>query len=121
MEPAGYDSKNNEYFILDDNRLYRRAPWKEGAVSPPKKKKSQTSRAGRKRKRIPNNSSIDSGEALAKVNETREWACVCISLGDWEKFVSGLKGSQDADEKALYEYLNGEVLPEIHRSEEVIT
>lgn len=119
MEPAGYDSKDNEYFILDDNRLYRRAPWKEAAASPPQKKKSQTSRVGRKRKRIPNSSSIDSGGALAKVNETREWACVCISLGDWEKFVSGLKGSKDTDEKALYEYLNGEVLPEIHRSEEL--
>ncbi|KAI5839988.1 hypothetical protein DFP73DRAFT_559762 [Morchella snyderi] len=119
MEPAGYDAEDNEYFILDDNRLYRRASWKEAAASPHKKKKSQTSRAGRKRKRIPNNSSIDSGEALSKVDETREWSCVCISLDDWEKFVSSLKGSKDADEKALYEYLDGDVLPEIRRSEEL--
>lgn len=118
VEPAGYDSNGNEYIILDDNRLYCRAPWKEVVVSPPRKKKSQISRAGRKRKRISNSSTIDSA-ATVKADVGRDWACVCTSLDDWEGFVSDLQGSKNGDEEALYEYLNGEVLPEIRRSEEL--
>lgn len=115
MDPVGFDCQENTYYILDDNRLYRRTPWKEVAM--PTKKKTQAYK-GRKRRRV-SAAVDDSDENQVEVDQGRKWSCICISLQDWEAFVMSLKPSKDQDESALYEYLKEDVLPEISRAEEV--
>lgn len=119
MDHCGYDRHENIYYILDDNRLYRRTPFKE-RVGPPRKKASPKQPKGRKRRRVSATAEEFDGKTLVDgVGEGTKWSCVCISLREWEPFVAGLKGSKDEDESALYKYLDKEVLPEIRRAEGV--
>lgn len=75
---------------------------------------------GRKRKRVSVTVEESDGDTLTdEVNEGMKWSCVCTTLQEWEPFVAGLKGSKDEDERALYKYLDSEVLPEIRRAEDV--
>lgn len=119
MDHCGYDRHENTYYILDDNRLYRRTPFKE-PVGPPKKKTPPKQPKGRKRRRVSAAAEESDGKTpIYGVGEGMKWSCVCITLREWEPFVAGLKGSKDEDESALYKYLDREVLPEIRRAEGV--
>lgn len=116
MDHCGYDRHGNTYYILDDNRLYRRTPFKE-AATPTRKKAQPKQHKGRKRRRV--SAATEEFDGNTKVDEGMKWSCICITLQEWEPFVAGLKGSKDEDESALYKYLNKEVLPEIRRAEDV--
>lgn len=119
MDHCGYDRHGNTYYILDDNRLYRRTPFKE-ATAPPRKKVQPKQPKGRKRKRV--SATVEQSTWSTPtdgVNEGMKWSCVCITLQEWEPFVAGLGSSKYEDESALYKYLDREVLPEIRRAEDV--
>lgn len=119
MDHCGYDKHGNIYYILDDNRLYRRTSPK--GVASLKKKAQPKQRKGRKRRRVSVTTAEESDDnsPIAEVDQTVKWSCVCITLQEWKTFVAGLKGSKDEDEKALCEYLDKEVLPEIQKAEDV--
>lgn len=119
MDHCGYDRHENIYYILDDNRLYRRSPSRE-APEPPRKKTQSKQPKGRKRRRVSTAAEESDGSTpINGADEGMKWSCICITLREWEPFVAGLKGSKDEDESALYKYLDREVLPEIRRAEGV--
>ncbi|KAI5855676.1 hypothetical protein BZA05DRAFT_389313 [Tricharina praecox] len=110
MEPAGYDRAGNTYYILDDNRLYRRTPWT--AEPPPPPKKSKAKRKAAKRRRV--STAEEDGEEERSIGGL--WSCVCVSLHDWTVFVSSFDNSKDVDEKALRAYLKEEVVPDLTKT-----
>lgn len=123
MDPCGYDSKDHTYYILDDNRLYRRGPLN---LNPPARKAKPKPKRRTKRRRVSTTSGDQKEEEEEEEEETAvpevpvtSWQCVCVSLQDWEGFVDGLKDSKGEDEKALRTYLGNEVLPELRKLEEV--
>lgn len=111
MEPCGFDRGGNTYYILDDNRLYRRTPWILDAddTQPVKKVKGASRRKAPKRRRV------EDEMAEEVVAELGAWSCVCVTLHDWTVFVNGLESSKDLDERALRGYLKEDVLPELTR------
>lgn len=120
MDHCGYDRYENAYYILDDNRLYRRTLSRE-VVAPVGKKAHPKQRKGQKRRRV-STATVEEPVLNAPTEESCQsmrWSCICITMQEWEVFVAGLKNSKDEDEKALCKYLDGEVLPEIRRAEDV--
>ena len=116
MEPCGFDQKGNTYYILDDNRLYRRTPWISNPddTAPPKKVKGASKRKAPKRRRV--STALDEEEGKqAEEQPLGVWSCVCVTPDDWNSFLCGFEDSKDPDEKALRGYLKDEVLPELTR------
>jgi hypothetical protein len=109
MEPCGYDRAGNTYYILDDNRLYRRTPWIH--ESQPAKKVKRAGRKGTKRRRVSTAAEEDVENVAAGV-----WSCVCVSLHDWTMFVNDFENSKDPDEKALWAHLKKDVMPVLKKS-----
>ncbi|KAF2842439.1 hypothetical protein M501DRAFT_417604 [Patellaria atrata CBS 101060] len=131
--PLGWDSDNNEYFVLDDNRLYRRTPaplpptpkGKPKSKSKPKKKGSRAS----KRRKVSNAvmESDDGEEAEDKEDSTvieqpeddgfggMKWEWIAITLDEYNAFVDSIKRSRDPNEKVLHKRLVESVLPIIEK------
>ncbi|KAF2002858.1 hypothetical protein P154DRAFT_392315, partial [Amniculicola lignicola CBS 123094] len=139
MEPLGWDIQERSLFVLDDNRLYRQTeppppapPAKTKAKA--KSKKSRSTRTSKRRKisspsqsEEPEEVGDDAAEdAAGQTNVAVEddgfggmkWECLCITLEDYEAYMSGIKRSRDANEKALYQRLEDEVLPDIRGAAE---
>ncbi|KAI9661512.1 MAG: hypothetical protein M1831_003034 [Alyxoria varia] len=132
IEPLGWDAKDRTYFVLDDNRLYRKADPKPGPVKPQKSKakakpKSRGSRAS-KRQRL-SNGKVASVEEESDNEETppeesadnglggATWECVAITLEEYNKVLESIR-SKNADEKILSQRIRNEVLPEIEKAAE---
>lgn len=116
MEPCGFDREGSTYYILDDNRLYRRTSWLGNDQSA---KKSKQKKKGTSKRRRTSAAVGDGGtdEAAAPDSSRRgAWSCVCVTLSDWIAFVDGLQSSKDADEMGLYAYLKQDVLPELTKA-----
>lgn len=119
MEPCGYDNDGNTYYILDDNRLYRRTPWI--AESTPAKKVKQK-RKGAKRQRVSAAAAeTTNDQQLSNEDEQNSirggvWSCVCVSLHDWTVFTDSLQSTKCPDERALCTYIKEEVLPELNKT-----
>lgn len=138
MNEIGYDRHDRYYFVLDDNRLYRRteAPLSLPPAPKPKansKKAKAAARASKRRKtRVAEDSADDADiETPQPAQETdgdtglgeddgfggRKWECVAISLGQYQEFLESIKKSRDADEKALHKRIEHDVLPIIEQAE----
>ncbi|KAI9738638.1 MAG: hypothetical protein M1834_008143 [Cirrosporium novae-zelandiae] len=137
IEEVGYDRQERLYFVLDDNRLYRRT---DPALPPPPPKpkaktKSRRSRGGTrssKRKRAstkddPIKGEDEDEETLEKLEEEgkdddmfggRKWECLAVTLDEYKDFLESIRKSRDPDEKFLYQRLTEEVLPTIEKIEE---
>lgn len=59
---------------------------------------------------------------MAEVQETKEeddglggmkWECMCVTLEDYQDYMSSIRKSRDANEKALYKRIEEEILPEL--------
>lgn len=127
MEPTGWDSQDRILFVLDDNRLYRRTdppppPEPKKAKAKPKSKTSRGTRASKRQKL----SSPDPDEVAeheeAPVDQQPEeveddglggmkWECVCVTLEDYQEYLSSIRKSRDPNEKILYKRLEEDVMP----------
>jgi hypothetical protein len=127
MEPTGWDSQDRILFVLDDNRMYRRtdpAPPPE-PQKPKPKSKSKKSRGTRTSKRqkvsTPEPEEPVEDETLVQAEEQGDveddglggmkWECVCVTLEDYQEYMSSIRKSRDPNEKTLYKRLEEDVLP----------
>jgi len=125
VEPCGYDSQDNTYFLLDDNRLYQRTPMKVPSTTkspkPPKKSAARPS----KRQRLTNGQLGDDEQEAPEDDPERvmlksmQWICVCATIEEYQQFIEKWKKSKDQNEKALRSYLIDDVLPVLYMAEEV--
>ncbi|KIW52805.1 hypothetical protein, variant [Exophiala xenobiotica] len=140
IEEFGYDREDRNYYLLDDNRLYRRTeppppPAPKAKAKANSKKAIAAKRRESKRRRLTveaeasedNQEEIDETQAVEEKNlEPWEvdtfggfkWECLAISLSDYHELCESLKKSKDPNEKALRERLISEVIPIIEAAEE---
>ncbi|THC90887.1 hypothetical protein EYZ11_009652 [Aspergillus tanneri] len=131
IEEVGYDREGRYYYILDDNRLYRRTdppiPPPKPAKSKTKKKSARAVRASKRRKVsgvVPDNESSDENENGFASNVDRDpfhdmqWECIAITLSDYRQFLDSIRKTKDADEKILRDRIEEQVMPVIEREEE---
>jgi hypothetical protein len=129
MEPTGWDSDDRVLFVLDDNRMYRRTdpppppePQKAKAKPKSKSKKGRGTRASKRQKLStpePEDAAED-GETMQieQPEETEDdgfggmkWECVCVTLEDYQEYMSSIRKSRDPNEKTLYKRLEEDVIP----------
>lgn len=135
VEEIGYDQQERLYFVLDDNRLYRRTdpPLPPPPAPKPKansKRGKALARASRRRKpaemeEAANDAepeeSIDGGATTSQSDDGfggRKWECIAITLTEYQDFLETIRRSRDSDEKALHHRITEEVLPVIEKAEE---
>jgi hypothetical protein len=127
MEPTGWDADDRVLFVLDDNRMYRRTdppppPEPKKAKAKPKSKKARGSRASKRQK-----VSTPEPEEQVEEDETQldqqpeeveddgfggmKWECICVTLEDYQEYLSSIRKSRDPNEKILYKRLEEEVMP----------
>lgn len=135
MEEIGYDAQDRLYFVLDDNRLYRRTD--PAIPSPPPAKPKANSKRGRaaaraaKRRKVIEDDEDEDGD-VSQMNEQseviaskedddplggRKWQCIAVTLPEYRDFLSTLK-TRHPDEKYLHQHITDEVLPVIGKAEE---
>lgn len=129
VDEVGYDRKGRYYYVLDDNRLYRRTNPPLPPPKPVKPKKSKSARAMRasKRRKLSGYAIFDSEEE----NETNgdddvaeeytgeyEWECIAVTLADYRQFIGSLQKTKDPDEKELRDTLVENVIPFMEKIEE---
>ncbi|KAJ5387981.1 hypothetical protein N7509_010522 [Penicillium cosmopolitanum] len=125
IEEFGWDRDGRSYYVLDDNRLYRRTEPAIPAPQRPKKKpKSRSSRKSRTSKRTSTaaveEGSDEEGQAQDTDGSTSEykWECVAVTLPEYQEFIDTIRKSKDADERQLRERLEEHVLPILEKAEE---
>ncbi|ROW18351.1 hypothetical protein VPNG_00298 [Cytospora leucostoma] len=135
IEPYGWDRKDREYYVLDDNRLYCLTAASVPAA--PTKKNSQKAKAAAraaKRRRLATEASSNDGDAEnASSSEDNEqsdriededplggstWECVAITLDEVRNFLEPLKKTKDGNEKILRDQIEGHLLPILEKQEE---
>lgn len=136
IEELGYDKHERYYFVLDDNRLYRRTdPPPPPPPAPKAKAKSKkgkaAARASKRRKIIEaeesendadNDMPAEDGNAGPNEKDDdfggRKWECIAVSLGQYQEFLESIQTSRNPDEKELHRRIKEEVLPVIEKAEE---
>ncbi|KAJ5149698.1 hypothetical protein N7448_001276 [Penicillium atrosanguineum] len=124
IEDFGYDHEGRIYYVLDDNRLYRRTDPPIPAPSRPKKKpKSRSSRASRTSKRASNvvAEEPEDDEIMGEdgaVSSEPKWECVCVTLTEYQEFLDSIRKSKNADDKILRKQIEDHVLPLLEKAEE---
>ncbi|MCJ1478974.1 hypothetical protein MMC13_007658 [Lambiella insularis] len=143
IEELGYDRQERLYFVLDDNRLYRRTDpaIPEPPAPKPKAKPKAKSKAGKaaarasKRRKTTEEGEpagiTENGEEadteIIKADENgqeddgfggRKWECLAVTLPEYQAFLETIQKSRDPDEKALHSRLTKEVMPVIEKLEE---
>ncbi|KAI9722255.1 MAG: hypothetical protein M1812_001727 [Candelaria pacifica] len=132
IEELGYDKKERLYYVLDDNRLYRRTDPPPPAPKPKanSKKGKAAARASKRRKAsgITSDNGADTNEDNAAGDAQhsqaedgfggRRWECLAITLPQYKEFIGTLQNTKDPDERYLYKTLVDKVLPTIEKLEE---
>lgn len=133
MEPCGWDAQDRSIFVLDDSRLYRQTepppPPTPKAKSKAKAKKSRATRSNKRRKpSTPEPEEPVEEEEVTVVQEDEvveddglggmKWECLCVTLEDYQEYMSGIQKSKDPNEKALYRRLEEDVLPVVAKGVE---
>ncbi|KAL2837935.1 PHD finger domain protein [Aspergillus pseudoustus] len=134
IEEVGYDRQGRYYYILDDNRLYRRtdpplpppkpAKSKSKSKSKSKKRSARAVRASKRRKVTGHDYEEDSDEdntepieEIADPFSEMKWECIAITLDDYRNFLDLIRSTRDADEKILRDRIEEQVLPIIEQEE----
>ncbi|KAB8339144.1 hypothetical protein FH972_022080 [Carpinus fangiana] len=144
--PVGWDAQEREYYVLDDNRLYRmtrpslppppkakpKAKPKPKKAIPPKPRGSRSS----KRQKVLNGEDDDENETTIEIKDDEEqedaeteliepednglggskWELLAITLEEYRAVMDPFRKSRDPDEKALYKFLEQESLPALERA-----
>ena len=134
MEEIGYDNEERLYFVLDDNRLYRRTDPPLPPPSPVKpksnsKKGKAAARASKRRKTLDAEDSVNDAEEMSAAEKYdallagdsfggRKWECLAVTLDQYSDFLEIIRRSKDLDEKALYQHLSSNVVPVVEKAEE---
>ena len=149
MEEFGYGLVGDDecsYYLLDDNRLYRRTePSLPAAPKAKPKSNSLKALAARRRERVSKRRKVEesatpeleeeevyeiqpdeAGDAVQgtpagpNVNTLGgyKWECVAISLTDYQALIASLKKTKDPNEKNLRQRLIDEVIPVIEAAAE---
>ena len=135
VEEIGYDKQERLYFVLDDNRLYRRTDPPLPAPPTPKpkansKKGKAAARASKRRKVAQAEESTNDADGEAVTTEAdqepladdgfggRKWECIAVTLSQYQEFIETIRKSRDPDEKALFNRISMDVLPVIEKAEE---
>lgn len=137
INEIGYDREDRYYFVLDDNRLYRRTEAASPPPSPPKpkaksKKARPANRATKRRRTREAEVFAHSDDDEKHDNEEkdidaskqdddgfggRRWECIAITLSEYQDFLQAIAKSRDLDEKALHKRITDDVLPIIEQAE----
>ncbi|KAL8950123.1 MAG: hypothetical protein Q9222_003823 [Ikaeria aurantiellina] len=138
IDEIGYDKRERYYYVLDDNRLYRRTNPPPPPPPAPKakanSKKAKAAARASKRRKTRNSLETEETEQDEEPETIPEekpdvhdeddgfggqtWECIAVTLGDYHDFLESIKKSKDPDEKVLYRRINEEVLPIIEKDEE---
>ncbi|QDS74383.1 hypothetical protein FKW77_005439 [Venturia effusa] len=144
IEPFGWDRDDRVYFVLDDNRLYRRTdapPPPEIATTKPKAKAKKGGRSTRSNKRrrvsrtIPETSpededgvaqEVETGEPDAEEEKEQrpddffmqKWELIAITLDEYNTFIDTIRKSKDPNEKSLVKSIQEHVFPILAEQEE---
>jgi hypothetical protein len=134
IEPFGWDSDDRTYFILDDNRLYRRTdPPPPPPPAPKLKKNSKKAKAAlraSKRRKLsePAESEAEPEEEVDAPDTVAEkeydgfggmkWECLAVSLDEVNAFVATIEKSRDPNEKILKKRIIDDLLPLLEKQEE---
>ena len=138
IEEIGYDKDERYYFVLDDNRLYRRTDPPPPLPPAPKpkansKKGKAAARASKRRKTQKQQeeaaSEADGETPAVEADYTppeeaddgfggRKWECIAVTLTEYQGFLESIRKSRNSDEKALHQRITEEVLPVIEKAEE---
>lgn len=125
MEPLGWDEEDRAYFLLDDDRIYRRTdpppplpPTKKTKAKP----KKRGTRASKRRK-------TDADEVEEDVDDTMneatlvdgtveddefggmKWECIAITPEEHHTLVARLGKSKDPNTRVLHERIVADVMP----------
>ncbi|KAH0558720.1 hypothetical protein GP486_004635 [Trichoglossum hirsutum] len=127
IEPAGWDAKGRTYFILDDNRLYRRTDPPPPPLQAPKlkknSKKAKAAARASKRRKVSESAPEKGGDlgeeglAGAEAGDADDnfggmkWECVAVTLEQFREFIESVRRSRHPDEKELHDVLVADVLP----------
>lgn len=113
MDPIGWDAENAEYYLFDDNRMYKLIP--ERVEEPPKPVAASTRRGKRKRTRKPSTPppNVDGGEETGWKKFPEEWVLVCRTVDDWRSVAAKFQDSSNRQEKALYGRLSSDIVPAV--------
>ncbi|EKG17537.1 hypothetical protein MPH_05228 [Macrophomina phaseolina MS6] len=136
VDPIGWDKEDRTYFVLDDDRLYRRTdppvpadpPPKSKSRAKPKLKKTKGTRAS-KRRRLSTTPPESEGEQEHEVTHDQptheedtfggmKWKCVAVTLEEYQAFIMSIRKSRDPNEKELVKRLEADVLPIIEKRAE---
>lgn len=132
------DKENRLYFVLDDNRLYRRTDPPPPPPPPPpntkakgKSKKAKAgARASKRRKVVETDESADNVEGATDGDclgdgatdddgfGGSKWDCVAITLDQYRDFLESIRRSKNMGEKDLHARITEDVLPIIEKAEE---
>ncbi|KAK2742698.1 hypothetical protein FQN57_005153 [Myotisia sp. PD_48] len=127
IEELGYDRDDRLYYVLDDNRLYRRT---DPPISPPAAARPKaTSKRGRaaaraaKRRKVDEDGNEeeqdgDGGNTVQDPSLGYKWECIAASLDEYRTFIEKIKKTRDPNERVLHERLVEQVLPVIEKVEE---
>jgi hypothetical protein len=139
IEPYGWDSKDREYFLLDDDRLYRRtdAPSPTATTSGAWKPKRNTKKAkaaarAAKRRRVSRSTAADAEDAddepSSEPEEVAEpeddgfggskWECIAVTLGEVQAFLNTIRKTRDDNEKILRDRIEEGLVPILEKHEE---
>ncbi|PGG97530.1 hypothetical protein GX51_07282 [Blastomyces parvus] len=132
VDEIGYDRDERLYYVLDDNRLYRRTDPPIPAARPTKPKASSKrgralARAARKRK-LSGLQDEEDDESKSEANGDAKqdpsssggykWECLAITLAQYNAFLDTIRKSKDPNEEFLRDQLVENVIPVIEKVEE---
>lgn len=128
-EELGYDRNGDYYYVLDDNRLYRRSfPPIPPPRKPAKSKSKKSARALRASKRRKLSGAADDEEDSEEKKEVNDeaddpnggltWECIAVTLSDYREFLDTIMKTRDPDEKVLRDRIVKQVMPVIEKEEE---
>ena len=139
MDEFGWDRDDRTYYVLDDNRLYRRTdpPPPPDSTWKPKSntlKAQAARRRERKRRRTRASDTSDihdedetmhdgdiKAEAEPHENGTSDgykWECVCVTLSQYKEFIEGHRKTRDENERNLVDSIEEVVMPILEKAEE---
>lgn len=147
MEPLGWDANDREYYVLDDDRLYRRTapplppePKPKAKAKAKAKLKPKRNTRSNKRRRVSravpdttpeeteHEQEINGADGVDEEKKAPEddygnfggfkWKLIAITLEDYQAFIDTIRKSRDPNEKELRKRLESQVVPVIEQRAE---
>lgn len=131
IEPYGWDTDDREYYVLDDNRIYRIT---EAPPPPPKpkknSKKAKAAQRASKRRRVSAAAAASDEDEAGEEQQApptepeddgfggRKWECVAVTLDEVRQFLSTIRKSKDENERVLRQQIEEHLVPILEKQEE---